>query len=98
MEINTIKSFPGARRKDRNRSMTFDVWCKWIASTIGETNICCESAEDKEEDKETTHQDIILQTKAVSQQYPSFPVFLVFMILLELSFWAFTYSRYNLRS
>ena len=28
MEINIIKSFPGARRKDMNRSMTFDVCCK----------------------------------------------------------------------
>lgn len=28
MEINIIKSFPGAGRKDMNRSMTFDVCCK----------------------------------------------------------------------
>lgn len=38
------------------------------------------------EDKETTHQDITLQTKAVSQQYPSFPVFLVCMMFSRVEF------------
>lgn len=55
MEINIIKSFPGARRKDMNKSMTFDVCCKWIASTIGETSTCCESAWRRQRNNQSRH-------------------------------------------
>lgn len=36
--VNVVKSSAGARRRRMVRTVTFDVWCKWLLLTIGRTN------------------------------------------------------------